>query len=112
MRDWLDIGSSPPGETCAQVGTEDYPTRARRECRAYIALLRRVLGAEPAGAYLTIKRNPHDFGSYLSVVCEFDPDNQAAVDYAYRCESNGPEQWDAQALEELKAQKEVRDGNL
>ena len=112
MTEWLDIGSSPPGESCAQVGRDDYYSRARRECRAYIALLRRVLGAEPTGAYLTIKSNPHDFGTYLSVVCKFDLDNQAAVEYAYRCESEGPEEWDAIAKKELKSRKEVCHGYM
>jgi hypothetical protein len=104
MNDWLDIGSSPPGESCAQLGSEDYHPRARRECRVYINLLRRVLGPEPTGAKLVIRSNPHDFGNYLSVVCQFDADNEPAVDYAYRCESKGPELWDAQAKRELAEQ--------
>jgi hypothetical protein len=105
MRDWLHIGSSPPDEDCAQVGSPDYYPRAKRECRAYIAQLRRVLGPEPTGAHLTIKSNPHDFGNYLSVVCEFDPVSTVAVDYAYRCESQGPKVWDDQAKRELAQEK-------
>jgi len=112
MTEWLDIGASPPGESCAQVGSDDYYPRARRECRAYIAQLRRVLGPEPTGAYLTIKSNPHDFGTYLSVVCKFDPDNKVAVEYAYRCERDGPDEWDEQAQAELAARKEVDRGRM
>ena len=110
MTDWLDIGSSPPGESCAQVGTADYHPRARRECRAYIAQLRRVLGPEPMGAQLIVKRHPHDFGTYLAVACTFDPENQASVEYACRCESQGPEEWDEVAKAEL--QEEVPHGNV
>jgi len=112
MTEWLDIGSSPPGESCAQVGSGDYYPRARRECRAYIALLRRVLGTEPTGANLSIKSRPHDFGNYLSVVCKFDLDDKVAVEFAYRCERDGPEEWDEQARAELATQKEVGHGNL
>src|SRR5437016_306951 len=106
MNDWLDIGSSPPGETCAQVGSDDYYPRARRECLTYIALLRRVLGEEPIGARLGIRSNPHDFGTYLSVVCYYDAGNQAAIDYALRCESGEPDEWDQQAKTELNSRKE------
>lgn len=101
MRDRMDLGSAPPLEACAQVGRDDYVVRARKECRAYIGLLRRSLGDEPDGASLSVHSNPHDFGSYLSVVCHFDPDVLAAVDYALRCESAGPADWDEVARIEL-----------
>jgi hypothetical protein len=86
----FDIGSTPPGEECAQVGRDDYWQRARPECLAYIKLLRRTFGPEPDAARLAVKSNEHDFGTYLSVVCYFDPNNEAAAEYAYRCESDGP----------------------
>lgn len=101
MRDCLDIGSAPPMESCAQVGSQDYYALARRECRAFIGLLRRTLGDEPIGARLSIKSNPHDFGEYLSVVCYFDSGDGEAIDYAYRCESDTPPYWDEQAKQEL-----------
>jgi len=94
-RDYIDIGSAPAEEDCAQVGSPDYHARARPECIRFIDLIRKVLGPEPEGATLQVKSNPHDFGSYLSVVCYFDDDNEAASDYAYRCESDGPTTWDA-----------------
>jgi len=111
MTDWLDIGPTPPGESCAQLGSDNYIPRARCECRSYIAQLRRVIGPEPAGARLVIKSHQHDFGAYLSVACEFDTDNQPAVEYAYRCESDGPDEWDDQAKAELH-RKEAFHGNV
>jgi hypothetical protein len=101
MREWIDIGSSPSEEDCAQVGTDGYYPRARRECRAYIALIRRTLGDEPPGASLSVKSNEHDFGTYLSVVCYYEPGNEAALDYAFKCESEGPQDWDEAAKAEL-----------
>lgn len=101
MRDSLDLGCAPSHEDCAQVGRDDYPERGRRECRAYAGQLRRTFGDEPPGARLTIRANPHDFGTYLSVACEFDSDDPAAVTYAYRCEGEGPEYWDHEARREL-----------
>ena len=101
MREHIDVGPAPPEEDCAQVGRDDYWDRAPRECRAYVALLRRSLGAEPDGARLTVKSNEHDFGTYLSVVCWYDPSRPESIDYAFRCESQGPAQWDEQARLEL-----------
>jgi hypothetical protein len=95
--DYIYVGSSPADETCAQVGTWDYSERARAECRALIGQLRRVLGPEPEGARLAIKSAAHDFGTYYEVVCYYDDDMAAAVRYAFRCESECPARWDAEA---------------
>jgi hypothetical protein len=99
--DHVDVGASPPMEACAQVGSRGYFGQARKECRAYVALLRRALGTEPKGARLAVWSSPHDFGSYLSVACHFEAGNEAAAEYALRCESEGPECWDAIARREL-----------
>jgi hypothetical protein len=101
MWDFLDVGSSPPGKDCAQLGSAGYWERARRECRAYIDLLRRTIGPAPPGAHLSVKSNEHDFGTYLSIVCWFDHEHPESVDYAFKCESEGPEFWDEQARQEL-----------
>jgi len=71
IRDSLYIGESPWDETCAQVGSDMYPVNARKECQRFINQIRNHYGSEPVGARLYIKSNPHDFGSYLSVECEF-----------------------------------------
>jgi hypothetical protein len=104
----LDIGSSPPMESCVQVGSEGYSKQARFECRLYIELLRRTVGPEPEGARLSIASNPHDFGTYLSVRCYYDPTHPLALEYALRCEAEGPEEWDDLAREELSRDQERR----
>lgn len=101
MIGYIDVGSAPYIEDCAQLGAADYYDRARRECRAYIGQLRRLLGPEPPGARLKTKANAHDFGTYLSVICQYETDNPEAMQYAFRCESDGPEEWDAVARHEL-----------
>ncbi len=105
MKDFIDVGCAPPCENCAQVGADGYWERARRECRAWIAQLRRTLGEEPDGARLAVKSNPHDFGTYLSVVCHFDDTLPASVDYAFRCEGEAPNEWDEEARRELRRSK-------
>lgn len=91
MRDYLSLGSCAPEEDCVQVGTDNYAILAREQCRRYIQWLRAKVGPEPPETALQIKSFPHDFGTYLEVVCYFDTDNDAAVDYTYRCEA---EAWD------------------
>jgi len=111
MQDFVDLGgTTPPMESCAQVGSReyDYYDRARREARAYTGLLRRTFGVEPDGARLSVKSHPHDFGTYLTVVCFFDSTDATASDYASRCEAEGPQEWDEQARRELNLNTERR----
>jgi hypothetical protein len=104
MSDFVDLGgTTPPMESCAQVGSRDYDyhDRARKEAKAYMNQLRRLLGNEPNGARLSVKSHPHDFGDYLTVVCFYDPNDKAASDYAQKCECDGPSEWDEEARNEL-----------
>lgn len=104
MNDFVDLGgTTPPDESCAQVGSReyDYYDRARKEARAYINQLHRMFGNESDGARLSVKSHPHDFGTYLTVVCFFNPDDKAASDYAQKCESDCPTEWDEEARKEL-----------
>ena len=101
MRDYITIGSTPLEEDCAQVGSDNYMSRARRECSVFADQLRRAFGCEPDGAEIRVKSFPHDFGTYLEVVCYYDGENKAAVEYAYRLESETPDVWDAQSRKAL-----------
>ena len=94
MKDFLNIGSTPPAEDCEQLGPDYDVQKAKEECQRYIDLLRKTLGDEPEGARLAIKGFDHDFGRYYEVVCYYYDDNQESVDYAYRCEGEGPENWE------------------
>ena len=94
MRDFLTLGPAPYEEHCVCVGEDNYEERARAECRRFIALLRKIVGPEPAGARLGIQSFPHDFGDYLEVVCYFNSDIPESVEYAYRCEEQTPATWE------------------
>ena len=107
-RDYIDIGSSPAEEDCAQVGSPDYYTRAKTECARFIALIRKTLGQEPEGAHLAVKSNPHDFGTYYEVVCYFEEDDEEARKYAFRCESEAPARWDTNGTEPAKQAPRAR----
>ena len=100
-RDYFCIGPTPLEEDCAHVGTLDYHEKTMKECRRFIALLRRIFGPEPEGAMLQIKAFEHDFGTYLTVVCYYDDADPAAAEYARRCEDQCPPEWDDEARREL-----------
>ena len=94
-RDYMDIGSAPADEPTAQVGSPNYAEEGRAECTRFLNLIRKTLGDEPPGARLAVKANPHDFGTYYSVVCHYDDEDEAAASYALRCESEAPKEWGA-----------------
>ena len=111
MRDCVYIGSTPCDEPCQQVGMPSYDASlARKECRAFINQLRRMFGKEPEGAELRIRMELHDFGSYPEVVCYYDDEQPKSVDYAYKCESESPANWDLQANIELQPAASITNG--
>lgn len=101
MRDYLTLCSTPVDEDCTQLGTENYGTKAQKECKAFINQLRRQFGPEPDGAKLRTKAFPHDFGSYYEVVVYYDTEIKKTIDYAFNIEANLPENWDNEAISEL-----------
>jgi len=109
----MEIGSSPNGEDCVQVGTPEYYDWYRKEMTAHINRIRRHYGPEPEGAKLIIKRFPHDYGEYHEVVCYFNTpgfanrQTDASCDYAFDIESDLKgvlEYWDEEAKQELGAE--------
>ena len=106
MRDFIEIGSSPAGEKCAQFNTPGYRAKAKKEMLAYLSQIRRTLGQEPNGARLVIKWFPHDIGQYGydyygEVCCEFDDALPESIKYAFNCGAKSPEYWDDIAKQEL-----------
>lgn len=96
----LNLSCVPGDEPCAQVGKPDYEERSVKECQAYIRQLKRVLGDPPDGARLKLRYTPHNLGTYLTVVCEFDTNKPDAITYAFKCD-DGLGKWDAEARAEL-----------
>jgi hypothetical protein len=101
MRDKLEIGPTPSGESCEQLGPNYDPAKARRECRAFVNQLTRVFGCPPGNARFCITSNPHDFGTYHEVAVAYDDESKEENDFAYRVEAESPEYWDDEAKSEL-----------
>ena len=100
MKETLELTCTPTGEECENLGPNYNPQKARAECRAFKNQLERE-SPPPGEAYLKIKSNPHDFGSYLEVAAVFNPENEQEADWAYGLESELPEFWDEIARQEL-----------
>ncbi len=95
-RRYLEIGQVPPEEQALVFGTPNYQTNARKQCFAYIEALLKKLGKEPDGAELAIKHLPHDVKqgtTFPQVVCYYDENKPASLEYAKACETKGPKTW-------------------
>ena len=99
--EYISLGSTPCGEECAQVGSDNYHERMRKETKAYIRQLKRMFGEPPAGASIRTKGFPHDFGTYHEVCCIYT--DEEGAEYAYKLDSALPEFWDEEAKQELGA---------
>lgn len=105
MKEHMTLGSSPVSETCAQIGDPDYERKSILECEAFKDQLKRRFEAiheRPAKCRLRVKSHPHDFGSYLEVGADYDPENEAELEDVMWFEANLPESWDEAALAALR----------
>lgn len=92
--EYMELGPVPCNESCAQVGSDEYQDRAKAECRRYKALLEKTCPVpEGVEASYAIKRFPHEFGSYYEVVVKYNPNNEAACNFAFEVEGNTPHTW-------------------
>jgi hypothetical protein len=90
----ISLGAVPVRESPARVGEPGYAERSLSECQRFVAILRHVIGPEPEGARLTIRRSEPGLGSYLEVVVEYDDENMVARAYAIRCDREAPTRWE------------------
>jgi len=101
MKDYINIGSTPVEEDCAQVGQPDYPEQSRKECQVFKKQLLRKFGEPPMSTRLAIKEFPHDFGTYREVVVVYDDQDREGLEYALKLEGETPEKWDEEAKKVL-----------
>lgn len=99
---YVNLSCVPYNEEEVQVGDPDYARKARIQCNLYIKLLRQIFGEEPVSASFRITSNPHDFGTYYDLRCEFDERYEAAKEYAYNVEKNEPDVWPDEFKTELE----------
>jgi len=91
MKDYLSLGTTPVEENCVQLTDEKYMLKANEECRKFISLLEKTF-PKTRGMY-SIKRCPHDFGTYLDVIINYDDENEKETELALEVEGNIPSTW-------------------
>lgn len=103
FKDKLELGSSPSGEDCAQVGSDDYRSKASKELYQYKRMCSELINSQFSDLKidLRVKSFPHDFGSYYELCAYFDPDIEESVDQAFWLEDNAPQNWDDEAKTKL-----------
>jgi hypothetical protein len=94
VQDIIPLGPVPAREVSAQIGESGYAERAFLECRRYVALLRSVIGPEPEGARLRVRRSQQQLDPYVEVIVEYDSENNVARAYAIRCDREAPTRWE------------------
>ena len=100
--DFIELGSTPCSENCAQVGQSDYTRHARIECQVYKHQLERQFPVpDGTDCYYRVKSFSHDFGAYSEVIIYFNTSQDIATEFAFHVENNLPETWDPQAISEL-----------
>ena len=87
MMEYLNIGATPSGEDCAQVGRPDYGQKAKAECARFVEQIRRHY-PEPDRGYLKVKGFSHDFGTYYEVCAYYDPEDEEASAWAFQIEGD------------------------
>ena len=109
MREQVEFGPTPVDEDCAQLGSDDYEARARKETHAYLQQLWRMLERDmnvtpetcPKSFRLAARSLAHDFGNYFEVAAIFDDEDEAAIDLALHLEGTLPLVWDDEAKRDL-----------
>lgn len=93
--DYIEIGSSPCDEPCAQLGKHP-STLMRLECRAYATQLARQF---PNGDF-RVKASQHDFGTYYEVWAYYRDGD--AMEAAFAAESGSIPTWESNILAQLQ----------
>ena len=99
--EYLELGPCPSDEEPAQVGSEYYAARARKECSVLRRQLERQFPDCQSLISLRIKSNSHDFGTYYELAVGYDPNDEQAFSLALEIEEKFPEFWDEESRLEL-----------
>ena len=89
LDEYLEFDTSPTNENGVQIGDL---SAMRAEAKRMIALLEQKFPNVPGE--FSIKREEHDFGSYLQIRYYFDSDDEDGWPSANLIENNWPTTWE------------------
>ncbi|MEM7585260.1 MAG: hypothetical protein AAF560_17855, partial [Acidobacteriota bacterium] len=97
---YIEIGSTPFEEPCAQLsGKDQYRGRMLAECVAFEDQLRRRHGVLPPNVYFDIETFHRGVGPYAELVCRYA--DEESENFAVDLADNKPEYWDDEAKQRL-----------
>jgi len=105
MRGYIELGSSPSGEDCAQLGTPGYYDRMTVEIGELRRMMEQVHPAPdtcPSARYVR-KSFQHDFGTYYELCAYFDDRDPVSIQWSFEAERCVPERWDDKARQALSS---------
>lgn len=106
---FYEIGPTPWGEECVEVGDENYLIRSISECRSFCNQVLRHYPAPNEFCRISIRRLRHDLGGYYEVIASvFGAASSFQAkendEWIWKIENDPKgalENWDEQALDEL-----------
>jgi len=100
---YIEIGSVPYDEECAQVGEANYHELSKIECRLFAKQIIEQFNEqiEETGCLIRVKSFQHDFGNYSEVVVYY-PDTEKAIDLAFEIESDCWQNWTEESKNKLQ----------
>ncbi len=94
MREWLTLGPVPYEEDCVQVNSDgEYLTAMSQEVRKFVQFLDDRFLNIPENAYFGVKRESHDFGTYMEAAIFWDTEDPESEQFAFFVESHIPATW-------------------
>lgn len=95
-----DFASAPDNEDCVQVSAKaEYMPDMQKEAERMLGICQKLW---PSLDW-NIQENPHDFGSYLTLRCHYNDDNEDQAKAFYDAERHWPNTWEEaeERVEEL-----------
>ena len=105
MRNYIELGVSPSGEDCAQLGTTGYYERMTveiSELRRMMELIHPAPDTCPLSRYVC-QPFQDDFGTYYELCAYFDDRDPVSIQWSFEAERCVPERWDDKARQALSA---------
>jgi len=95
-KEYIELGSAPHSENCAQTIDNDFHEKNVQECIRYKSLLAKTFFETFNRQHLcllVVKSYTHDFGSYREVCAAYSEDNELQAKDAYWFDANCPDCW-------------------
>jgi hypothetical protein len=102
--DYLYLGPTPFEEDAIQLSPTCDTVEMRKQVRDYVAMLEKRFPNAPDEAYISIKSEYHEYGTYYEAIVKYNKKDEDAVKFAFCVESNLPARWNDKEKIDWKTQ--------